>query len=328
MEKKEVAVSVFIGTYNQEDYIRDALEGALNQETDFLYEIIVHDDASTDHTGEIVKEYAEKYPDKIIALYEEVNMYAHPEYAGKRALDASHGKYAAFCDGDDYWTDKTKLQQQYDFMESHPDYSLCTHNTLEIDDKTGERKLFNPEGDMEGVPLPQEYVCEKGCSLFHSSSHFLRVHPIRQKYGINPFTFDLKRVFYSADVGKVMYLNQVMSVYRVHTKGSWSENVSNDLNHIADWASRISLVNKFDEETGYRWHNSLEKYNLQIKFSLCWKVLEFYRKFGFKKRLLILMRCMVDCFGLHSLAKSVWERIIAVKGKLRMQKNTICEGKR
>lgn len=326
MEKKEVAVSVFIGTYNQEDYIRDALEGALNQETDFLYEIIVHDDASTDHTGEIVKEYAEKYPDKIIALYEEVNMYAHPEYACKRALDASHGKYAAFCDGDDYWTDKTKLQQQYDFMESHPDYALCTHNTLRIDDKTGERRLYNLERDMDN--LLQEYVFERGCSLFHSSSHFLRLHPIRKKHGISPFIYDLNRVFYSADVGKVMYLNQVMSVYRVHTKGSWSEKVSNNLSYIADYAGTISFINKFDEETEYRWHNSLEKNIMRIKFDLCWKVLGFYKKFGFKKRLIILMRCLVDCFGLHSFGRRVYGWIITVKEKSRMQKRTICEGKR
>ena len=132
-------VSICCITYNHAPFIKKCLEGFLMQETSFPVEILIHDDASVDGTDEIIKEYADKYPDLIFPLYETENQYSqgkHNEidfYNYRRA----RGKYIAYCEGDDYWTDPLKLQKQVDFMESHPDYSVCFHRCKYYDEKNG-----------------------------------------------------------------------------------------------------------------------------------------------------------------------------------------------
>jgi glycosyltransferase involved in cell wall biosynthesis len=129
-------VSVHCITYNHEKYIEDALKGFLMQETDFHFEVIVIDDASTDDTQSILKRYAEKYPDIFHLLLAKKNCYNHPKrqriymYLMDEFLKAP---YIAYCEGDDYWTSKHKLQRQVDFLESHQDFSACVHNVRCVD---------------------------------------------------------------------------------------------------------------------------------------------------------------------------------------------------
>ena len=115
-------------TYNHEPYIRDALEGFVMQKTNFPFVAIVHDDASTDGTAAIIREYAERYPDIIKPIYETENQYSKRDGSLTRimnaACDATGAKYIAMCEGDDYWIDPLKLQKQVDFLESHPDYGM------------------------------------------------------------------------------------------------------------------------------------------------------------------------------------------------------------
>jgi len=124
-------VSVSCATYNHEKYIRKTLEGFLMQRTQFRFEILINDDASTDGTPNIVREYEHKYPDLIFPLYQKENQYSKgivisPTYNWPRA----RGKYIALCEGDDYWTDPLKLQKQVDFLENNPDYGLV-HTELD-----------------------------------------------------------------------------------------------------------------------------------------------------------------------------------------------------
>ena len=120
-------VSICCITYNHENYIRDAIEGFLMQKTTFPIEIIIHDDASTDKTAEIVKSYAEKHPDLILPILQAENQYSKGIPISTYAYPKARGKYIAFCEGDDYWTDPYKLQKQVDFLESNPDCSWCFH---------------------------------------------------------------------------------------------------------------------------------------------------------------------------------------------------------
>ncbi len=117
--------------YNHGPYIREALEGFVNQRTDFSIVAVVHDDASTDNTAVILREYAERYPDIILPIFESENQYSNPEgWLGevmKLAMEVSGALYIAMCECDDYWTDPLKLQKQVDFLKSHPDYSMCFH---------------------------------------------------------------------------------------------------------------------------------------------------------------------------------------------------------
>lgn len=125
-DTRPIMVSIRCTAYNHEKYIRDALEGFVMQKTNFRFEAIVHDDASTDGTAAIIREYAEKYPDIIKPIYETENQYSkHDGSLTKIMNEACKGKYIALCEGDDYWIEPYKLQKQVDFLESSPDYSMC-----------------------------------------------------------------------------------------------------------------------------------------------------------------------------------------------------------
>lgn len=125
MKNEEIKVSVIILAYNQEKYLRHAIESVLNQKTDFNYEILINDDCSRDKTPYIAQEYAEKYPDKIKFTRQEKNIGA--TRSGYEMLIKCRGQYIAGCEGDDYWCDENKLQIQADFLDSHSEYSGCAH---------------------------------------------------------------------------------------------------------------------------------------------------------------------------------------------------------
>lgn len=126
-------------TYNHEPYIKDALEGFVMQKTDFPVVAIVHDDASTDNTAAIIREYAEKYPDIIFPIYETENQYSKRDGSlgkiMKAAQDATEAKYVALCEGDDYWTDPLKLQKQVDILNNSTDVSLVYTGFNNINEK-------------------------------------------------------------------------------------------------------------------------------------------------------------------------------------------------
>lgn len=120
-------VSICCLTYNHAPYIRQCIDGFLMQKVNFNIEILIHDDASTDGTIDILREYEAIYPDIIFPIYEAENKYSNG-YSGQMDFfnyRRARGKYIAYCEGDDYWTDPQKLQKQVDFMEANPEYSVC-----------------------------------------------------------------------------------------------------------------------------------------------------------------------------------------------------------
>lgn len=133
VENKPFMLTINCLAYNHEKYIRNTLESFVSQKTNFRYEAIVHDDASTDGTANIIREYAELYPDIIKPIFEKENLYSKCDGSLSRVMmEACRGKYVAYCEGDDYWTDPLKLQKQVDYMEAHPEvvYSCCRFHIL------------------------------------------------------------------------------------------------------------------------------------------------------------------------------------------------------
>ncbi|MBR5328446.1 MAG: glycosyltransferase [Paludibacteraceae bacterium] len=129
MSEVKPLVAVHCLVYNHEPYLRDCFEGFVMQQTNFPFVAIVHDDASTDGSAAIVREYENKYPHIFKPIYEESNLYSQVGFEGinqvmNTAIDASGAKYIAMCEGDDYWTDPLKLQKQVDFMEANPEYGM------------------------------------------------------------------------------------------------------------------------------------------------------------------------------------------------------------
>ncbi len=134
----ESLVSIDCLTYNHENYIRDALEGFLMQKTDFAFEVLIHDDASTDQTANIIRKYEKKYPGVIKPIYQKENQFSQDGDISKQfQYPRAKGKYIAICEGDDYWTDPYKLQKQVDFLEAHPDYGLVHSDFDKLFEKRG-----------------------------------------------------------------------------------------------------------------------------------------------------------------------------------------------
>jgi glycosyltransferase involved in cell wall biosynthesis len=251
-------VSVICKTFNQKKFIAKAIDRFLSQKTNFPFEIIIHDDASTDGTSDIVREYAEKYPKLVKAIIQKENQYSqkHPK-TNAMIEEVMDGVYAAICEGDDYWCDDEKLQKQYDFMQAHPECSLCVHNTV-IHDMSGKEddKLFV---DWQEVHKMQPEEVFFGW-LVHTSSYLLT----RECYSHLDFIIR----FWSGDYvwltlgmyyGDVYYIPGAMSVYNSNVKtGSTAVTGSNNEVRLRRIRARIGYLEKYNEFTKGKYNDIVQ----------------------------------------------------------------------
>lgn len=221
-----VLVTIICLVYNHEPYLRQCLDGFVMQKTDFKVEAIVHDDCSSDNSALIIKEYAEKYPDLIKTIFEKENQYPKIGFSGIFNLILPHikGKYVAFCEGDDYWTDPVKLQKQVNFLETHPEYSSACSRTRLYSQSKGEflqRDVFCTDHDED---VPAEDIIRKGglylasCSLVYKKEVRGNDYP---EYCKKCHVGDYPLQIMCAMKGKVRYFNEAMGVYRVDNSSSW-----------------------------------------------------------------------------------------------------------
>lgn len=146
----EIMVSIICNTYNQESYLRQTLDSFINQKTNFNFEVIIHDDASTDSTAEIIREYQSRYPEIIVPIIEEENQYQkNVNITLDIDLPLAKGKYFAFCEGDDFWIDPLKLQKQVDYMENNPLCTMCIHSSIKVNKKGKSLGQYNTFKKME-----------------------------------------------------------------------------------------------------------------------------------------------------------------------------------
>lgn len=262
---ENIKVSVYCLAYNHEKYIRNTLEGFVNQKTNFSFEVFVHDDASSDGTRHIIQEYAEKYPNIIYPIYQTENQYSKGISITKTfILPKMRGKYVAICEGDDYWCSDDKLQKQVDFLDQNPGYSACVHNTLIKNQYTDEIRLINDA--TEQYDLKIEHVLIDGGVDYHTSSVLYRMEYARIFHSDTPpdFTAKVKGVgdyplaIFLALEGKVRYFPEIMSVYRFGTPGSWSERMENTSMRKKTWYSIVELLKSLDEYTNYKLHSSIQ----------------------------------------------------------------------
>lgn len=210
-------VSICCITYNHAPYIRQCLDSFLMQETDFAYEILIHDDASTDGTQDIIKEYELKYPEIIKPIYQTVNQYSQgikisPTYNWPRAK----GKYIASCEGDDYWTDPFKLNKQVKILESDPSLSACTHRHQILKNN----KLTGPSSSAANERLSLEDLIWN--IPFQTASIVFRKDSLHITPDIQPFILDTFLYMLLAEQGDIYFMSDIMSVYRLHDGGIWS----------------------------------------------------------------------------------------------------------
>lgn len=207
---KGIKVSACIITYNQQDYIRHCLDGAVNQVLDYDYEIVIGDDCSTDSTFQICQEYADKYPDKIRLLFRDKNKGMAGNWVD--TIQNCQGKYIALCEGDDYWTDNDKLQKQVDFLEANPDYALSFHK-VSVQKNTGEIV----EDFLTAVPAEHETaldIVEKGNYIHTPSVVYRNVFKEFPKEFYKSPVVDYFLYIMLSKHGKAKYLTEEMAVYR------------------------------------------------------------------------------------------------------------------
>lgn len=261
-----IMVSIVCIAYNQEKYIRNTLDGFVNQETNFKYEVLIHDDASSDRTADIIMEYANKYPNLIKPIIQKENQYSKGINA-QTVFNYSriNGKYVAYCEGDDYWSNNKKLQKQFDNMEKHSDCSICVHNTQCID-KNGKVLLQNfPRIPIKpGIISAAEYIHDELCVsnwLFQTSSYFIRREVIdfwREKFH-NPYPMgDLPLVLLALQFGDCFYIDEVYSCYRKDSGGAMSR-LRNDTSAAIQYYEKIISAHKeFDSFSNMRYHKDFD----------------------------------------------------------------------
>ena len=200
-------VSICSITYNHEEFIAEALDSFLMQETDFPFEIIIGEDYSTDDTRKIIQEYVNKYPNIIKLIISEYNVGMLEN--SRRTIVACSGEYIAFCEGDDYWTDVEKLQRQVIFLENNPKFVATTENTLVINTYCNTEYLFGSETEQN---ISIEKLLEN--RLFATSSVLARTYAVKESTKHFKATGDIGIWCYLVSVGKVHYTPYVSSVYR------------------------------------------------------------------------------------------------------------------
>lgn len=253
-------VSVLCAAYNHEKFIKDAIEGVIRQKTNFEIELIIHDDASTDHTADIIKEYVEIYPNIIRPIFQKENQYMKHNITKDYLLPVVRGKYIAFCEGDDYWIDDYKLQEQVDFLESHSDYSMCMHNAIKYNYETGEQKVLNTFPKSGTYTQREQLMLGLGTDFPACASYILRADFIKQmpEFFFQSAVLDYPIRQYYANCGKIFYSEKVMSVYRACTDHSFMKELSQNQKFYNNYTIKmIRFFEKFDIYTEYNFHDIL-----------------------------------------------------------------------
>ena len=212
-------VSVNMVTYNHEKYISQAIKGVLMQKTNFAIQLVIGEDCSTDATREICLRYKEKYPDIIKLVLQEKNVGSKQNAID--TLTACDGKYIASCDGDDYWTDKHKLQKQVDFLEANPDFNICCHNAIHLNES---KKILITPKTLITTEFTQEDIANHNFILTLTVVYraaAVCVDKLPQGF-FNSKSSDFFIFMLVSQYGKIKYLPDIMAVYRRHDAGIWT----------------------------------------------------------------------------------------------------------
>lgn len=244
-------VSILVPTYNHAQFIEDCLNGIFNQICDFEYEVIMCDDASVDATVQIAKKFEQEQKLKINGIYRKQNIGMNANVLD--GLRKCTGAYIALCEGDDYWTDSGKLQEQVNFMNANPEFSICFHPVQIIDFTTGEMAITN-QSTAEFTAINE---LARG-NYIHTASALLRNYNSEYPgWMMQTTTPDYGLFMLNAQRGPIKMIKDVMAVYRKHDTGIWSQ--LKDLEMREKIVSYLRLMkDKFDLTTNQTLQERLE----------------------------------------------------------------------
>lgn len=267
----EIMVSICCTVYNHEKYIRQALDSFLAQKTNFKYEIIIHDDASTDNTANIIKEYENKYPNIIKPIYQTENQFSKGKKASLICYNHSKGKYIALCEGDDYWIDEQKLQYQVDYMEQNPECTFCFHNAIILYDKSKKKKKFitNELKYKKYRNKDNNYMAGDihlfGCGVAPTASFLFRKENVSKipDWLEKCVCGDMPIKLIMTSFGYAHYIDKEMSVYRIQVDNSmtqqWKKQNSTIESKVKHLKKVIQILDNINEFTNEKYQTGLNE---------------------------------------------------------------------
>lgn len=270
-------VSICCCTYNHENFIRETLDGFFMQKTNFPFEIIIHDDVSTDNTVSIIKEYEKKYPGIIKPIYQTEKQYGFVPFLDKYVYPAITGEYVAICEGDDYWTHPDKLQKQVDFLDANPDFSVCFHPVKVIfEDKSSPDTMYpSPELRFNTNVLSIYHLLQRNFIQTNSVMYRWRFSEANRSYmygtcGVMPHDWYMHLLH--AQVGKIGFLDEMMAVYRRHSAGIWQADLDTIHSNFGTGELRFFLhlekyFPEYNQLLGHKYtcFNALHIFNAYLK---------------------------------------------------------------
>lgn len=315
-------------TYNQEQYITDALRSFVEQQTDFDYCALVVDDHSTDRTPDIIRLYEQQYPDRIKSILLPENYYSQGK-SKVPLLRPWHKQcdYLAICEGDDYWTDRQKLQQQVDWLDGHPECSMCCTDADIRRDGLPVAGWTRYQEDCD-IPL-EDLILGSGVWIQTATLVFRStLYDDFPEYCWRCHVADYPLQLWAGLRGRVHYLNRKSAVYRLMSVGSWSAAIQpKALSHslVAGWETERQMLHGLDTYSEGRYHDIFLRREMEFiwyivsKYRICTRPLkiepELWSLFSFSKRLAItLLRSplIASLFWLPGVP-SLLNRLIAMK---------------
>ncbi len=281
-------VYVLTCTFNQSLFIEDCLNGVAKQKTNFPFVHHVVDDASTDGEQNVIKAWMEKECDletkecfdneicsvvitklknntncTVVFYFLKKNMYGNPKKQDLYLLWREVCPYEALCEGDDYWIDENKLQRQYDWLEEHPEYSMCWHDAYV--DENGEKnpyERYKTDCDVPFVDLVMKggAFCPSASLFFRHSCFFNYVNKVKEN-DLSFYVGDYPLQMYMGHVGKVRYMKDPMCVYRVFSNGSWTQKVKSlsKEEKVKFWDKEHQLLMNMNVLTDYKYEHLFEQ---------------------------------------------------------------------
>lgn len=272
-ETEENYVDVLLMSYNQELYIKQAIESILAQKVNFNYRIIVCDDCSTDNTLKIINEYVCSYPKRFIALENSCNLGITKNY--KRAFDNVSSKYVAILEGDDYWIDPYKLLYSYYFLEKNKDCSMCANRVKLLVESNG--KIVDHANNVYGKHDRKLSGYDLALNNFigNFSACFYRKKVLKE---LDDAIFEKKSYDWLINLccaknHQIGYLCTPMSVYRIHGNGTWSGQTPKQR-----FISMIDTINEYDELLGGTYHEAFEQHKRCLSTNYWKEYINFYGK--------------------------------------------------
>lgn len=272
-ERPEVSICCI--TYNHAPYIRDALEGFLRQRTDFPFEIIVHDDASSDDTVAIVREYMARYPRLFVPIFQLENQFSQGRKPSVACFQEARAPYLAMCEGDDFWIDDNKLKLQKEILDTNPNTGICSHSIFFVEPRVS-RSMVEVDGKVERSETCFPYDLRGWLSnkprkkLAYTATLMLRknsVLPFEEFSVQNPKLpyGDMFFRFIALKDGGGVFLNRAMSCYRENSVGSWSEKMKSSTEFkLTNHEERIKGFRKLDAFLDFSEHAVIEQENSRM----------------------------------------------------------------